>query len=468
MLCTHNLCVFEGLLIGDKMVTDLPDYEKKVVVVTVPGEYPSLVEIDVVKVKGVTIVTPTIVGCLPVSIEHNVKVDHRQILGITLKTPTVAACLPISIEHTVDINHKQILGVALKTPTYSQCVPISIENAAIAYNSGTDRFKVDIEAITVGTLDVNVTDKWARQLGLVDVSRVLGAALSVTNPVIARLSNGTIAIDPRDRNWTITESLARSWNLGSSDIPDLLDKAARLLGIVYGDKGQLAQRTTSKDLYVQLRSAGSEIDPTQIRALTTSDKVSVEQSDETKLKATVTQAAKDRTVTGTVTAEQSDQTKLKATVTQASIARTVTGTVTAEQATAANLKGTVYQSDETQLKATVTQAAKDRTISDITKTATIVTIQATASGNTTIRTPAGGKAIRVKLIDVWNNGAAAITVYLRFAAAGTARFTKTLASYTGFIINLIGTNWEGAADEALIINLSATGTVEVTVMKDEV
>lgn len=51
----------------------------------------------------------------------------------------------------------------------------------------------------------------------------------------------------------------------------------------------------------------------------------------------VVQATKDRTVTGIVTVEQSDETKLKATVTQASIARTVTGTVTAEQATRTSL-----------------------------------------------------------------------------------------------------------------------------------
>jgi len=128
----------------------------------------------------------------------------------------------------------------------------------------------------------------------------------------------------------------------------------------------------------------------------------------------------------------------------------------------------VTQATAANLKATVTQAEKDRTMSDITKTTTIVSVQATASGNTTIQTPAAGKKIRVKLIDVWNSNTAAITVYLRFAAAGTARFKKTLAANTGFIINLIGTNWEGAADEALIINLSAIGIVDVTVMKDEV
>jgi hypothetical protein len=68
---------------------------------------------------------------------------------------------------------------------------------------------------------------------------------------------------------------------------DVLDRAARLLGVIYGDVGQLLQRPATRDLLIQLRHSGAEIDPRQIRALTSSDVVKVEQSDETKLKATV-------------------------------------------------------------------------------------------------------------------------------------------------------------------------------------
>lgn len=56
---------------------------------------------------------------------------------------------------------------------------------------------------------------------------------------------------------------------------DVVDRAARLLGIVYGDRAQLSQRAASFDLYTQLRSAGVEIDPRQIRALTAADIVDV-------------------------------------------------------------------------------------------------------------------------------------------------------------------------------------------------
>jgi len=184
-------------------IRDLPDYQKKIVVVTVPGVYPA-----------------------------EMQVDHRKILGVALKSPYVAAS-----------------------------VPSSIENPALAYDSVNDRFKVDIEDATGVTFQEDVTDRWARQLGQVDIARVLGAALSHANPFICRLSNGTVFIDPRDRNWVITEALARSWNLGASDIPDLSDRAARLLGRVYGSQGQqLLQRALTYESVVQLSHQGSEYD----------------------------------------------------------------------------------------------------------------------------------------------------------------------------------------------------------------
>lgn len=244
------------------------------------------------------------------------------------------------------------------------------------------------------------TDKWARELGQVDLARVLGSALAHSNPVITRLTSGTAFIDPRDRNWTITESLARSWNLGSSDIPDLLDKAARLLGIVYGDKGQLAQRTTSKDLYVQLRSAGSEIDPTAIRALTSGDIV------------------------------------------------------------------TVVQSTPANLTATVTQAAKDRTISSVDATATPLQINLAAlNGNSAaLYTPAGGKAIRIKFISIEHS--ADVDIGYRFGAAGDIYYLRTTKGY--YVSNLIGCNNQGAADAAFYLNSSAATNVKGYVLLTEV
>lgn len=108
-------------------------------------------------------------------------------------------------------------------------------------------------------------------------------------------------------------------------------------------------------------------------------------------------------------------------------------------------------------------------VTDITKVGEPWSATATASGNTTVKDPAlAEKKVRVKLIDVWNSGTADITVFLRFTAAGTARFKKLLAAKTGFIVNLVGSNWEGGAAEILFINLSAAGTVEFTVMGEVV
>lgn len=232
-------------------------------------------KLDLRWINGVPFITPTVAGCLPVSIEHIVEISHEQILGVALKTPTVAQCLPISIEHVVEISHEEILGVALKTPTVAQCVPTSIENAAIAYDAINDRFKVDIEAMSVGTIQVDVADEWNRQLGLVDLSRVLGAALSHSNPVIARLTDGSAFIDPRD----------------------VSDRAARLLGVVYGSLDKLQQQDTTNELLVQISHQGVIKDPTAIRALTSSDQITVVQATAANLLATVTQAAKDRTIT---------------------------------------------------------------------------------------------------------------------------------------------------------------------------
>ena len=76
---------------------------------------------------------------------------------------------PILIDNNgrvwVLVDHKRIKGVDLKDPTVEASVPISIENPAIAYNSDTDRFKVDVEKIVEVSADI--TDDAARLLGII-------------------------------------------------------------------------------------------------------------------------------------------------------------------------------------------------------------------------------------------------------------------------------------------------------------
>ena len=57
---------------------------------------------------------------------------------------------------------------------------------------------------------------------------------------------------------------------------DVSDRAARLLGKIYGDQGVLTQRATSLDLYAALRYSGAEIDPRSIRVLTSADVVTAD------------------------------------------------------------------------------------------------------------------------------------------------------------------------------------------------
>lgn len=144
------------------------------------------------------------------------------------------------ISGEVKVDHVKIKGLPLKDPYIAFAIPISVENPALAYDAVNDRFKIDLEAATGFTLPISLTNDWARQLGLVDLSRVLGAALSHSNPVISRLTNGSAFIDPRDRNWTITESINRNWVLGNSDVPDLKDRAARLLGVIANTSFQVS------------------------------------------------------------------------------------------------------------------------------------------------------------------------------------------------------------------------------------
>jgi len=174
------------------MVTDLPDYEKKVIVVTIPGEYPGLIDIN-----------------------------HKQVGGVTLATPSVSACLPISIEHTVLIDHRAILGEALKTPTFANCVPTSIENDAIAYDAVNDRFKIDLEKISAtDILAVSATDLDIRNLtatDIVTVQAITNALPAGTNAIGKLAANNGVDIGDVD----VKSIAVGDNNIGNVDVVTL-------------------------------------------------------------------------------------------------------------------------------------------------------------------------------------------------------------------------------------------------------
>jgi hypothetical protein len=185
------------------MVTDLPDYEKKVIVVTIPGEYPGLIDIN-----------------------------HKQVGGVTLKTPSVAACLPISIEHTVLIDHRAILGTALKTPTFANCVPTSIENDAIAYDAVNDRFKIDLEKISAtDILAVSATDLDIRALvsttDSVEVKQGTAANLKATveasNLDIRDLTSASDSVEVKQATAANLKATVEASNLDIRDLTSVSD-----------------------------------------------------------------------------------------------------------------------------------------------------------------------------------------------------------------------------------------------------
>jgi len=319
------------------------------------------------------------------------------------------------------IDHRKIKGLVLKDPTVALSVPISIENPALAYDEARDTFKVDLKDATGVTLIVSLEDNWERILGKIDLQKVLGADLGHTNPVIARLSDGSDFIDPRD----------------------VSDRAARLLGRIYGSEGaQIQQRSATWDLLTQLRHNGVEIDPRSIRDLTSTDIVTVYGS----LNALQQRATtKELLVQLRHQGAEIDPTQIRA--------LTSSDQITVVQPTAANLK------------ATVTQAEKDRTITDITKTATRkqVSITWAAAGNQTAWDPASGKKVRLKLLCL--ELSADVDLGYRWGDAGTIYYLRTTAG--PIVMNLVGCNDEGAADENLVLNASGACVVKGHLVGEE-
>jgi len=98
-------------------------------------------------------------------------------------------------------------------------------------------------ALTLNTLayyplfsPMDVSDRAARLLGVVYGSQgrqILQRAVSYD--LMVQLRAAGVEVDPRDRSWV----------LGATDIPDLSDRAARLLGVVYGSQGQKLQQKAS-------------------------------------------------------------------------------------------------------------------------------------------------------------------------------------------------------------------------------
>jgi hypothetical protein len=182
-------------------------------------------------------------------------------------------------DHRIGIWLLSAFGYTEKLPVYEvapwtvryQASPADLTDgryaAALADIIGRPRVVVDsIVAVTA-----DVSDRWARQLGQVDLARVLGAALSHGNPVIARLTDGSAFIDPRSIRALasatdfISAVQSGTWNIGTLtnitnpvtvqatdlDIRDLTTTERTILG----SQGQpLQQQATTYELKVREQS----------------------------------------------------------------------------------------------------------------------------------------------------------------------------------------------------------------------
>jgi hypothetical protein len=110
----------------------------------------------------------------------------------------------------------------------NQRAPVGSQNATLQQDAVTSALLVT--AAPGVPVPVDVTDRWARLLGQVDLARVLGAALAAGNPVIAgiydALGNRMPAMDAAARPGFV----------------DPIDRAARLLGVVYGSQAAQLQQ----------------------------------------------------------------------------------------------------------------------------------------------------------------------------------------------------------------------------------
>jgi len=108
-----------------------------------------------------------------------------------------------------------------------------------------------------------------------------------------------------------------------------------------------------------------------------------------------------------------------------------------------------------------------KVITDIVKTVSPETITTTDSNDKTIHTTTANKKYRVKLIYVWNTSGADITVTGFRFGAGSYHFASKLLDKTGFLLNIIGVNWEGAKGENFMVKASGAG-LNVTVFGEEI
>lgn len=180
----------------------------------------------------------------------------------------------------------------------------------------------------------------------------------------------------------------------------------------------------------------------------------------------------DVTVTGTVTANLAAGTNNIGDVDVLSVPAplNVTGggaEASALRVTLANDSSGVVSVDDNGSSITV-----DGTVSVAAESLSPTATTASSSGDNTIFTPGGGQSSRVYYISLSADGSnsADVTAIVKFGAGGSAKYKVSLKAGAIFARNIgAGKRYmQGAANEAVIVNLSAAQTVHVSVEAESV
>jgi hypothetical protein len=285
-------------------------------------------------VDGVTQATPT--GNVTLAknasnVLHALSIDSSGNLNVNLAAGTISggnaaasptgAAVPGSADYTGFNSGGNLVGVSTANP-----LPVSQQGSVAV----TGTFFQATQPVSIAAA-IDVSDRVARLLGHVTVDNaslaVTGTFFQATQPVSIA---STISDDVTDRvarllgHVTVDNaSLAVTGTFFQATQPvsiaaavDVSDRGARLLGVVYGSQGQqLKQTVTNFNSQVELATGGTLYDARQIRALTSTDVVTVAQATAASLNATVVFASPQHvivdsgslSITGTVSDDVTDR-----------------------------------------------------------------------------------------------------------------------------------------------------------------
>jgi len=139
-------------------------------------------------------------------------------IGSLLTDPADRAARLLGVIYGENVQLQQLTPADAAAPNES----LEVTSFNMIYDSVTGDWNRLREGAAIGQALVDPADRWARELGLIDVSRVLGAALTAANPLI------TGVFDAAGNRMPAMDAVARP------GFVDMIDRAARLVGVISG------------------------------------------------------------------------------------------------------------------------------------------------------------------------------------------------------------------------------------------